>query len=81
MRLLEKLDFQQGTNGAILFKCRLCIPNDATLKERIMTTSHKSKFSIHPGSTKMYQDMKRSYWWNDMKKDIIEYVSKCLICQ
>ena len=61
-----------------MFKGQLCIPKDAALRERVMAEAHKSKFSIHPGSTKIYKDMRRSYWWNDMKKNIVEYVSRCL---
>ncbi|GKE77816.1 putative reverse transcriptase domain-containing protein, partial [Tanacetum coccineum] len=51
-------------------------------KERsmIMHESHKSKYSIHPGSKKMYQDMKKLYWWPNIKADIATYVSKCLTC-
>ncbi|GJW37496.1 putative reverse transcriptase domain-containing protein [Tanacetum coccineum] len=46
----------------------------------IMHESHKSKYSIHPGSDKMYQDMKKLYWWPNMKADIATYVSRCLTC-
>ncbi|GJS84961.1 putative reverse transcriptase domain-containing protein [Tanacetum coccineum] len=46
----------------------------------IMYESHKSKYSIHPGSDKMYQDMKKLYWWPNMKANIATYVSKCLTC-
>nr|GEW73569.1 retrotransposon protein, putative, Ty3-gypsy subclass [Tanacetum cinerariifolium] len=46
----------------------------------IMHESHKSKYSIHPGSDKMYQDMKKLYWWLNMKANIATYVSKCLTC-
>ncbi|GJZ68885.1 putative reverse transcriptase domain-containing protein [Tanacetum coccineum] len=45
-----------------------------------MHESHKSKYSIHPGSDKMYQDLKQLYWWPNMKADIADYVSKCLTC-
>ncbi|GKD71317.1 putative reverse transcriptase domain-containing protein [Tanacetum coccineum] len=46
----------------------------------IMHESHKSKYSIHPGSEKMYQDMKKLYWWPNMKANIATYVRKCLTC-
>ncbi|GJX65510.1 putative reverse transcriptase domain-containing protein [Tanacetum coccineum] len=49
-------------------------------KTVIMHESYKSKYSIHPGSDKMYQDMKKLYWWPNMKADIATYVSKCLMC-
>ncbi|GJY06431.1 putative reverse transcriptase domain-containing protein [Tanacetum coccineum] len=50
------------------------------LRTVIMHESHKSKYSIHSGSDKMYQDMKRLYWWPNMKANIATYVSKCLAC-
>ncbi|GJU48206.1 putative reverse transcriptase domain-containing protein [Tanacetum coccineum] len=50
------------------------------LRDLIMHESHKSKYSIHPGSDKMYQDLKKLYWWPNMKAIIMEYVGKCLIC-
>nr|GEY27245.1 reverse transcriptase domain-containing protein [Tanacetum cinerariifolium] len=54
------------------------IPCYSDLRTVIMHESHKSKYSIHPGSDKMYQDMKKLYWWPNMKADIATYVSKCL---
>ncbi|GJT18939.1 putative reverse transcriptase domain-containing protein [Tanacetum coccineum] len=50
------------------------------LRDLIMHESHKSKYSIHPGSDKMYQDLKKLYWWPNMKPEIATYVSKCLTC-
>ncbi|GJV10861.1 putative reverse transcriptase domain-containing protein [Tanacetum coccineum] len=50
------------------------------LRALIMHESHKSKYSVHPGSDKMYQDMKKLYWWPNMKADIATYVSMCLTC-
>jgi len=46
-----------------------------------MTEAYCSRYSIHPGSTKMYQDLKDMYWWNDMKKSIAEFVAECPNCQ
>ncbi|WMV49184.1 hypothetical protein MTR67_042569 [Solanum verrucosum] len=47
------------------------------LQEKIMEEAHSSRYSIHPGSTKMYRDLREVYWWNGMKKGIVEFVAKC----
>ncbi|GKF32801.1 putative reverse transcriptase domain-containing protein, partial [Tanacetum coccineum] len=59
---------------------RSWFPCYGELRTVIMHESHKSKYSIHPGSDKMYQDMKKLYWWPNMKADIATYVRKCLTC-
>ena len=46
-----------------------------------MIEAHRSKFVVHPGSTKMYQDLKRQYWWEGMKRDVANFVAKCMVCQ
>nr|GFA07569.1 reverse transcriptase domain-containing protein [Tanacetum cinerariifolium] len=56
------------------------LPCYGDLRSVIMYESHKSKYSIHPGSEKLYQDVKKLYWWPNMKDDIATYVSKCLTC-
>ncbi|GKB31070.1 putative reverse transcriptase domain-containing protein [Tanacetum coccineum] len=69
----EKLE--PRTDGTLCLNGRSWLPRYGNLHE-----SHKSKYSIHPGSDKMYQDMKKLYWWPNIKADIATYVSKCLTC-
>ena len=76
-----KIDFAIDGSGGLLYKNRLCLPNDMELKKKILYESHNTVFTMHPGSNKMYQDMKQSYLWQGMKKNISEYVAKCLTCQ
>ncbi|GJS53225.1 putative reverse transcriptase domain-containing protein [Tanacetum coccineum] len=66
--------------GTLCFNGRSWLPCYGDLRTVIMHESHKSKYSIHPGSDKMYQDMKKLYWWPNMKANIATYVSKCLTC-
>ena len=57
------------------------MPDVAEVRKEVLDEAHKSKFFIHLGSNKMYQDLKRNFWWQSMKKDVAEFVAKCLICQ
>ncbi|GJS43451.1 putative reverse transcriptase domain-containing protein [Tanacetum coccineum] len=50
-------------------------------EEAVLTEAHNSPFSIHPGSTKVYRDLKQNFWWNGMKQDVARFVAKCLACQ
>ena len=79
--LLVQPGFSQAIDGIIVFNRRICVPDDAVLKRKILEEAHKSTFTIHPGSSKMYQDLKRDYWWSGMKRDIAVYVSECAVCQ
>ncbi|GKE49767.1 putative reverse transcriptase domain-containing protein, partial [Tanacetum coccineum] len=74
----EKLE--PRANGTLCFNGRSWLPCYGDLKTVIMQESHKSKYSIHTGSDKMYQDMKKLYWWHNMKANITTNVSKCLTC-
>ncbi|KAL6312880.1 hypothetical protein AAG906_022641 [Vitis piasezkii] len=69
------------SNDGIHFLNKLCVPNDAQVKEEVMKEAHHSRFTVHPGETKMYHDLRRQYWWQGMKRDISQFVSKCLTCQ
>ena len=68
-------------DGVLYSRNRLCIPQNDELKKRILTEAHDTPYTAHPGATKMYQDVKKGYWWPGMKKDIAEFVTKCLTCQ
>ncbi|GJQ96246.1 putative reverse transcriptase domain-containing protein [Tanacetum coccineum] len=67
-------------DGTLCLNNQSWIPCFGDLRSLIMHKSHKSKYSIHPGSDKMYQDLKKLYWWPNMKAEIATYVSKCLTC-
>nr|GEX30186.1 putative nucleotidyltransferase, ribonuclease H [Tanacetum cinerariifolium] len=68
-------------DGVMWFGDQLCVPSDPTLREAVLSEAHRSPSSIHPGSTKMYEDMEKHFWWNGMNHDIATYVRRCLICQ
>ncbi|GJX96686.1 putative reverse transcriptase domain-containing protein [Tanacetum coccineum] len=72
--------FEVRPDGTRCIKNQSWLPLFGNLRDLIMHESHKSKYSIHPGSDKMYQDLKKLYWWPNMKAIIAEYVGKCLTC-
>lgn len=85
-------DNVKGTTGSIQRVCvdsegvlclgtRLYMPDMDDLRKEIMEEAHFSTYSVHPGSTKMYHNLKDTYWWNEVKRDITEFPSNCLTCQ
>nr|GEW20707.1 putative reverse transcriptase domain-containing protein [Tanacetum cinerariifolium] len=72
--------FQVRHDGTRCIKNQIWLPLFGNQRDLIMHESHKSKYSIHPGSDKMFQDLKKLYWWPNMKAIIAEYVNKCLTC-
>ena len=63
--------------GILWFEGRLVIPKNHELRKQILDEAHLSKFSIHPGSTKMYQDLRQNFWWTRMNREIVKYVAEC----
>ncbi|KAL5543261.1 hypothetical protein UlMin_010971 [Ulmus minor] len=60
----KNVEFSVTTDGILHFRGRLCIPNDAELKEQLLSEAHATPYSVHPGATKMYQDLKERFWWS-----------------
>ncbi|KAI5324710.1 hypothetical protein L3X38_033783 [Prunus dulcis] len=77
----DRTDCSVRNDGALMVGNRLYVPHDEALKREILEEAHSSAFAMHPGSTKMYHTLREHYWWPFMKKEIAEYVRKCLVCQ
>ncbi|WVZ58856.1 hypothetical protein U9M48_009082, partial [Paspalum notatum var. saurae] len=73
--------FTLDNQGVLWFKNRLVVPKDMELRKKILEEAHKSVLAMHPGSNKMYQDLKQRFWWTRMKREIAKYVSECHICK
>ena len=74
-------DFTEDEQGTVWFRNRICVPDIDRLRELILKEAHDSAYSIHPGSTKMYQDLKEKYWWYGLKRDVATHVALCDVCQ
>src|SRR5512136_986780 len=73
--------FTEDEHGTLWNGNRVCVPDNRELKQLILQEAHKSPYSIHPGSTKMYLDLKEKYWWVSMRREIAEFVALCDVCQ
>ncbi|XP_078150324.1 uncharacterized protein LOC144545636 [Carex rostrata] len=73
--------FRIDDEGILRFGNRICIPEDAELKTLVLSEAHDSGYTIHPGEVKMYQNLRRYFWWPNMKNDVRKYVEKCQVCQ
>jgi uncharacterized membrane protein YheB (UPF0754 family) len=73
--------FRQDSKGILWFGDRLVVSKNPELRKKILDEAHLSKFSMHPGSNKMYHDLRSLYWWTRMKREIAKYISECDTCQ
>jgi hypothetical protein len=73
--------FRKDDQGVVWFNDRIVVPKDTDVCQQILDEAHLSLYSIHPGSTKMYQDLKQHYWWTKMKIEIARYVARCDTCR
>ncbi|KAH0781018.1 hypothetical protein KY290_000616 [Solanum tuberosum] len=71
--------FSQGEDGVLRYQGRLCVHKVGELRQQILEEAHNSRYSIHPGATKMYHDLREVFWWNT--RDIAYFVAKCPNCQ
>ncbi|GJS83479.1 putative reverse transcriptase domain-containing protein [Tanacetum coccineum] len=72
--------FERRDDGGIYFFDRIWIPSVGGVRKLIIDEAHTTRYSVHPGADKMYYDLRDLYWWPGMKRDISDYVSKCLTC-
>ena len=77
----KEIEFTVNEDEVLYYKDRVCVTDDNDLRKTKLEEAHSGSFAIHPGNTKMYQDLKMSLWWSGMKKDVSEFVTKCLVCQ
>jgi hypothetical protein len=73
--------FREDDQGVVWFNNRIVVPKNKEIRQQILDEAHLSRYSIHPGSTKMYHDLKQHYWWTKMKIEIARYVARCDTCK
>jgi hypothetical protein len=81
LELWEAQCFRQDADGVLWFNDHLVVPKDFELHRKIMNEAHCSRYSIHLGTNKMYQDLKKNFWWTRMTWEIAKYVSECDTCR
>ena len=77
----KETEFTVNKNGVLYYKDRVCVPDCNDLRKSILEEAHSGSFAIHPSSTKMYRDLKMSFWWSGMKRDVSKFVTKYLVFQ
>ncbi|GMI67496.1 hypothetical protein HRI_000418900 [Hibiscus trionum] len=77
----NRTDYSFNDDGVFCFKGQVVVLKDVELRRTILKKAHNSLFAMHPCSTKMYRGLQDVYYWVGLKKDVAEFVSKCLVCQ
>jgi hypothetical protein len=81
IRAKQSSEFTLEDDGSLWYKGRICVPNIPDIKKTILEEAHQTPYTLHPGSTKMYMDLKGTFWWNNMKREIAKFISECDTCQ
>src|SRR5262244_3217049 len=79
--LVGRDGFCRDADGVVYFGSRLCVPCDVQLRNDLLAEAHRSRYTVHPGTTKMFRNLKQYFWWSGMKRDFADFVSRCLVCQ
>ncbi|TYK29813.1 pol protein [Cucumis melo var. makuwa] len=74
-------DFSISSDDGLMFEGCWCVSEDSAVKTELLTEAHSSPFTMHPGSTKMYQDSSCVCWWRNMKREVADFISRCLVYQ
>ncbi|WRX13585.1 Reverse transcriptase domain - like 10 [Theobroma cacao] len=74
-------EFRLKEDNVLMFRDRVCVPEGNQLRQGIMEEAHSSAYALHLESTKMYRTIRENYWWSGMKRDVAEFIAKCLVCQ
>ncbi|XP_052484854.1 uncharacterized protein LOC128039954 [Gossypium raimondii] len=74
-------DFGLNSEGVLCFRGQICVPNDSDLRQSILRESHSSPYSMQPGGNKMYRDLRELYWWLGLKREVTDFVARCLTYQ
>lgn len=77
----KMLDYSISNDGTLRFSGKLCVPNHKEIRDLVLREAHRPLYIVHPGSTKMYWDLNKHFWWNGMKQEIGAYVAQCLTCE
>jgi hypothetical protein len=80
-RLSETSGFLVSPDGVLRLHGRVCVPRDQELRQRILQEAHATPYSIHPGTSKMYKDLRQHFWWDGLRPDVAAFVARCQVCQ
>ncbi|KAK5775710.1 hypothetical protein PVK06_043642 [Gossypium arboreum] len=77
----ETSEFGINYEGVLCFRGRICVPKDSGLRQSILKEAHGGLCAMHPGGNELYHDLRELYWWPGLKREVMEFVGKCLTCQ